>query len=334
MFFSSTPRQRGRYDLVLEASRLADDLGFAAVWVPERHFGDFGGIFPNPAVMAAHLAASTRHIGLRAGSVITPLHESIRVAEEWSMVDNLSGGRVSVSIGSGWNANDFALAPDRFADRREVMWEQFGELRTLWSGGQVERRNGAGETLRVGIQPQPVQAEIPVWATSGGSRGTFEQAGRHRVNVLTHMIGQDLPALADNIAAYRGQLGGADGLVTLMLHTYAGAIGEDVRSTVGEAMRGYLRSALSLKQSELSGRGRSDVSAAAEDEEMVNELLDVAFDKYYEHGSLLGSVEKIGEMIERVGSAGVGEIACLVDFGLPPEAVLDGIKRFAAQFLG
>ncbi len=333
MFFSNTPQQQDRYDLVLEASRLADDLGYTAVWVPERHFGDFGGIFPNPALMTAHLAATTRRIGLRAGSVITPLHDSIRVAEEWSMVDNLSGGRAAVSIGSGWNANDFAIYPDRFSSRREVMWSQLVELRALWGGNPIERRNGADEVIQVRIQPRPVQSEIPVWATSGGSRGTFEQAGRHRTNVLTHLIGQDLPALADNVAAYRDRLGDADGVVTLMLHTYLGAVGEDVRSVVHDPMRAYLRSALSLRQSEMSGLGRSDVSAAAEDEDMVNELLDVSFERYYSNGSLLGTAEEVSRMITRVANVGVGEIACLVDFGLPFRAVLDGIKRFAVEIM-
>ncbi|MEV6409930.1 MupA/Atu3671 family FMN-dependent luciferase-like monooxygenase [Kribbella sp. NPDC051718] len=329
MFFSSAPLQADRYRLVLDAGKLADDLGFRAVWVPERHFGDFGSIFPNPAVIAAHLAATTRRIEIRAGSVITPLHDIIRVAEEWSMVDNLSNGRVAISIGSGWNVNDFVLQPDRFEQRKEVMWDQFEELNALWRGEQIERRNGAGQRTEVGIRPHPVQPELPMWATSGGSPATYEEAGRRGTNVLTHLIAQDLPVLAKNIAAYRAARKSEGGIVTLMLHTYIGAEGEDVRAVVQDPLRDYLRSALSLYD-----RGRADKAAASTiDDAMVEELLDVAFDKYYLTGSLLGSPEKAAKTIAEVQEQGVDEIACLIDFGLPAEAVLGGLKRFAEHFL-
>lgn len=333
MFFSSAPRQRDRYRLVVEASRLAEELGFQAVWVPERHFDNFGGIFPNPAVIAAHLAAVTSRLQIRAGSVITPLHDVIRVAEEWSVVDNLSGGRVAVSIGSGWNANDFVLQPDRYERRKEIMWDELGRLKALWRGECISRRNGSGNRVDVGIQPLPVQPDIRVWATTGGSRSTYEQAGRHGLNVLTHLIGQDMPALAENIRAYRAQPAAVDGIVTLMLHTYLGEEGEDVRSTVAEPLRTYLRSALNLRQAEMSGQGRAKISAVTKDDSMVEELLDIAFDKYYVNGSLLGSAAKITDMIAAVSEVGVQEIACLIDFGLPAAVVLDGLKRFADRFI-
>ena len=56
----------------------------------------------------------TERIEIRAGSVVLPLHNPIRCAEDWSVVDNLSNGRVGLSFASGWHANDFALAPDNF----------------------------------------------------------------------------------------------------------------------------------------------------------------------------------------------------------------------------
>jgi acyl-CoA synthetase (AMP-forming)/AMP-acid ligase II len=98
MFFSSEAASPGReaYRLVLDGARMADEAGLAAVWLPERHFDRFGGLFPNPSVIAAALAATTRRISLRAGSVVLPLHHPVRVAEEWSVVDNLSDGRVEL----------------------------------------------------------------------------------------------------------------------------------------------------------------------------------------------------------------------------------------------
>jgi alkanesulfonate monooxygenase SsuD/methylene tetrahydromethanopterin reductase-like flavin-dependent oxidoreductase (luciferase family) len=71
--------------------------------------------------MADALAMVTKRIGLRAGSVVLPLHHPARVAEEWAVVDNLSGGRVAVSFASGWHSDDFVFAPENYADRRAVM---------------------------------------------------------------------------------------------------------------------------------------------------------------------------------------------------------------------
>src|SRR5215470_14828521 len=127
MFFSSAGDLRpgrGRYALLLDAVRFADRRGFAAVWTPERHFHPFGGLFPNPAVLSAGIATATERLEIRAGSLISPLHSALRIAEEWSVVDNLSGGRAAISFGAGWNVDDFVFAPDHYERRYEVMAQQ------------------------------------------------------------------------------------------------------------------------------------------------------------------------------------------------------------------
>lgn len=126
----------GRYDLLLEGARFADEHGFAAVWTPERHFHEFGGLYPNPAVTGAAVAAVTRRVGIRAGSVVVPLHHPARIAEEWAVVDNISGGRAGVSLASGWNAVDFALRPEGYAGRKDAVIEAVGQLRSLWRGSR------------------------------------------------------------------------------------------------------------------------------------------------------------------------------------------------------
>src|SRR5436853_2564857 len=105
MFFSSTSQggDGDKYALLKRAARFADARGFCAVWSPERHFHRFGCLFPNPSITSAALAMITDRIQIRAGSLISPLHDTVRVAEDWSVVDNFSRGRVAVSFGSGWN---------------------------------------------------------------------------------------------------------------------------------------------------------------------------------------------------------------------------------------
>src|SRR2546429_2878180 len=131
----------GRYDLLLDGARFADEHGFSAVWTPERHFHPFGGLYPNAALTGAAVAAVTRRIGIRAGSVVLPLHNPIRVAEEWSVVDNLSNGRVGLSFASGWHARDFALMPENYAARKEVMARGIATIKKLWAAEAVPAKS-------------------------------------------------------------------------------------------------------------------------------------------------------------------------------------------------
>src|SRR5205807_10012295 len=124
-----------------------------------------GGIYPNPAVTGAAVAGITSNIEIRAGSVVLPLHDPLRVAEEWSVVDNRSGGRVAVSFASGWNANDFVLSPHNFSDRKQIMLREIETVRSLWRGDAISRKNGLGQEVSVKIHPQPVQRELPIWLT-------------------------------------------------------------------------------------------------------------------------------------------------------------------------
>lgn len=108
-----------RYKLLLDGARFADQNGFEAVWTPERHFHAFGGLYPNPSVASAAIAAVTERVKIRAGSCVLPLHHPIRVAEEWALVDNLSKGRVGIAFAAVWQPNDFVLRPENFAERKQ-----------------------------------------------------------------------------------------------------------------------------------------------------------------------------------------------------------------------
>jgi natural product biosynthesis luciferase-like monooxygenase protein len=235
------------YRLLLESARFADANRLSAVWTPERHFHSFGGLYPNPAVTGAAVAAVTERVGIRAGSVVAPLHHPARIAEEWSVVDNLSGGRVGVSFASGWHTVDFVLRPENYLDRRNAMVDAVDTVRRLWRGEEAEFADGTGEKQAVRIFPPPVQPELPVWITSAGSPETCRMAGRLGAGLLTHLLGQDLATLERNIATYRGELaGGVRGHVALMLHTMLGTDRDLVRDQVREPFCRYLRSSIDL----------------------------------------------------------------------------------------
>src|SRR5205085_8458380 len=118
-------------------------------------------------------------------------------------------------------------------------------VRKLWRGESIVRRGGAGNEIDVAIHPRPVQQELPVWVTAAGNVETFRSAGRIGANLLTHLLGQTVEALADKIAAYRAawredrSRAGA-GHVTLMIHTFISDDLAYVRRTVHQPFTDYL----------------------------------------------------------------------------------------------
>ena len=322
-YFSSNEAEfaQGKYQLLLEGSQFADQHDFSAVWVPERHFHAFGGLYPNPSLLATALAMVTERIRLRAGSVVLPLHHPIRVAEEWAVVDNLSEGRVDLSFATGWNPNDFILSPDRYDKRVEVTYSGIETIQKVWRGESISEPNGVGEAHEVRIYPQPQQKELNVWLTCSGGAERFIDAGRLGYNVLTALLFQPVDELAEKIALYREARAKQGynphtGHVTLMLHTYVGQEMEEVRHKVRVPFIDYLKSSANLWQ-----RGNTKPLEALSEKEQQN-MLTYAFERYYQTSALIGTPQTCFQFIERLKAIGVNEIACLIDFGVDMASVL------------
>jgi natural product biosynthesis luciferase-like monooxygenase protein len=327
---SDTQDHRERYRLLFEGAKFADQHGFEAVWTPERHFHAFGGLFPNPSVMSAALAAVTERVHIRAGSVVLPLHHPIRIAEEWSLVDNISGGRAGIAFASGWHADDFVFSPGSYADRKELTFRGIEQIKSLWRGEPAKVMGGAGNEIEVKIFPTPVQPELPVWVTAAGTPETFIKAGELGANVLTHLLGQTVEEVAERISLYRKTLAerGRDprsGRVTLMLHTYLDRDLEAVREKVRVPFTNYLKSSIGLISRLVDSLGLTlDLKTMSETD--LDDLLAFAFDRYFETSALFGTPVTCGHMIGRLKTIGVDEVACLIDFGIDADSVLTGLQ--------
>ncbi|MFD8470759.1 MupA/Atu3671 family FMN-dependent luciferase-like monooxygenase [Streptomyces globisporus] len=325
---SGTPEA---YDALFETVRFADEHGFSSVWLPERHFDSFGGLFPNPAVLASAVARETGRVRINAGSVVLPLHDPVRVAEEWSVVDNLSGGRVGIGCATGWHARDFALHPDRFADRRRIAFDHLDEVRRLWRGEAVRRRTGEGAEAEIRIRPRPVQEEPPFFLATSGQRASYEEAARRGLGVVTNLMSQTVDELAANIALYRRTRAacGLDpdaGRVTVLVHTYLGDDHATARADALEPMVRYLRSSLLMRSAATAaGQRREDVAAASEED--LDYLFRRAYDRYCDRRALIGTPDSVAPFVAALHGAGVDEIAALVDFGMDRERLRSGLER-------
>ncbi|MEU6846572.1 MupA/Atu3671 family FMN-dependent luciferase-like monooxygenase [Streptomyces sp. NPDC046716] len=322
------------YDRIVETARFADTHGFSSLWIPERHFHSFGGLFPNPAVLAAALARETERIRLNAGSVVLPLHDPVRVAEEWAVVDRLSGGRVGLGCATGWHARDFALHPDRFARRTEIAFEHLAAVRELWRGGTVRREDGDGRPADVSTLPRPVQEAPPMFLATSGRRESYEEAARRDLGIVTNLMNQTVAELAANIAHYRAARArhGLDpdaGRVTVLLHTYLTDDHATARAEAREPMTRYLRSSLQMRSAAGAvASGERDVAEASEAD--LEYLFLRAYDRYCDERALIGTPETCAPVVAALRDAGVDEIAALVDFGMPAELARAGLDRLAA----
>jgi natural product biosynthesis luciferase-like monooxygenase protein len=331
MFFSSDGSQGGanKYRLLLECARFADRRGFDAVWTPERHFQNFGGLFPNPSVLSAALAMITEHVEIRAGSLVLPLHNPIRVAEDWLLLDNLSGGRVGLSLASGWHPSDFALAPEAYAERRRLLEEGIETIRRIWSEGKITTACVGGGEAEITVLPRPLRPMLPLWITTSGTLATWAKAGELNANILSGLQGDPEIELAPRIEVYRRSRrehghDPAAGKVTVMLHTFLGSDLDVVRDTVRGPMVRYLKFFIAQGKNSLDATSLGVEPSALSDRDQ-EDLAAFAFTSFFEGRSLLGTPESCAPLIRRLKSIGVNEVACLLDFGLAAEAVMDGL---------
>ncbi|AZV80913.1 LLM class flavin-dependent oxidoreductase (plasmid) [Parasedimentitalea marina] len=334
-----------KYKLLLDGARFADANGFNAVWTPERHFHAFGGPYPNPSVTGAAVAAVTENIGVRAGSCVAPLHHPARIAEEWSVIDNLTNGRAGIGFASGWQPDDFILRPENTPPaNKPALYDAIETVRKLWRGEEVEFPRQDGSPHAVVTQPRPVSKELPIWVTTAGNPNTWREAGEIGANVLTHLLGQSIDEVASKIRIYHDALRAAghnpdDFTVTLMLHTYLAETREQARAIARDPMKDYLRAAAGLikqyawafpafkRPKGVNNAFDMQLDGLSPDE--LEAILDFAFERYFEDSGLFGTVSDAVARVEQLKRIGVDEVACLIDYGIAPDVVMEGLKPLA-----
>ena len=336
---------QGKYHLLLEGAKFADENGFSAVWTPERHFHAFGGPYPNPSVTGAAVAAVTKNLAVRAGSIVAPLHHPARIAEEWAVIDNLTGGRVGLAMASGWQPDDFVLRPENTPPaNKPALYETIEAVRRLWAGETVDFPRADGKMHGVVTQPRPVSDSLPMWVTSAGNPETWREAGKLGASVLTHLLGQTVAEVKDKIGVYQEALREAghdpkDFTVTLMLHTFLADTREEAREIAREPMKDYLRSAAGLikqyawafpafKKPE-GAKNAFELDLESLEPEELEGILDFAFERYFNDSGLFGTIEDAVKRVEEVKAIGVGEVACLIDYGIDAEIALAGLRPLA-----
>lgn len=149
----------------------AESLGFNGAWVAEHHFRRIGCI-PNPAVVLSSLSQVTSHIRLGSAVAVLPLRDAREVAEDYAMVDILSGGRLNMGVGAGASKLEFEQAGVSFADRRDLFETHLTQLKSNWQTSTP-------------LNIAPVQSPSPPIYVATSSPGRAYQAGLAGDSVLS-----------------------------------------------------------------------------------------------------------------------------------------------------
>ncbi|WP_433253763.1 LLM class flavin-dependent oxidoreductase [Streptosporangium sp. CA-135522] len=328
------------YDYHLELVELAEELGFHGVRLAEHHFRDYG-VVPNLFTMLAHMAARTERLRLGTGIVVLPLHNPVHVAEEAAMVDVLSGGRLDLGIGRGYQSFEFEGFGIDLAEARDRFNEALEVVLGLWGSSSFGHE---GKFYRTGTEvelvPRPAQTPFPPIHVAAVSPET-----------VTMYAERGLPILADPAAPFRKVVQAAE-----TWRDTAGRAGHEVSAaelvvarsvyvapTVEQAREDQARFETMFDRSRIFNDKSSPIDSrtgkAAQGFEYYQDRYlkggSVSADFRWEQLEVIGDPERVIGQIRLLQDAGFADLLC--DFGSTRPMPLEDMKKvmrfFAAEVM-
>jgi probable F420-dependent oxidoreductase len=167
--------------MVRDFAQAAEGLGYHHLGAPDHVLGvnvasrpDWGArntskdCFHDPFVLFGFLSACTRTIEVSTQVMILPQRQTALVAKQAAEVDVLSGGRLRLGIGIGWNHVEYEALGENFQNRGRRSEEQIAVLRALWTQEVVSFEGRWHRITHAGLNPLPIQRPIPIWLGAGG----------------------------------------------------------------------------------------------------------------------------------------------------------------------
>ena len=204
---------------VRDYAQAAEDLGYAHLLTYDHVIGadtanrpDWRGpyslhsLFHEPFVLFGYLAAFTRRLELVTGILILPQRQTVLVAKQAAEVDVLSGGRLRLGVGIGWNDVEYQALHERFSDRGRRSEEQIAVLRALFTQESVTFHGRWHHIEAAGLNPLPVQRPIPIWI-GGSSEATLKRVARIGDGWLPQMPPDRARELIGRLRSYAEELG-------------------------------------------------------------------------------------------------------------------------------
>jgi alkanesulfonate monooxygenase SsuD/methylene tetrahydromethanopterin reductase-like flavin-dependent oxidoreductase (luciferase family) len=301
------------YDQLLDEVVLAEELGFETFFIAEHHFHEYG-IVPSPPVLLGAAAARTSRIGLGVAVSVLPFHHPMVAAEEYALLDQLSGGRLRLGVGSGYLRHEFEGFLIDPADKRARFEEALEVLQRAWSGEPVtfHGRHYRVEGARIAVTPLQ-RPHPPLWTAILRPEAAWHVGRQGRDIMLipyaTCATVADLGQVVSEFTRGRAEPGGAPGDVAVAMHTYVAERPGQARPEAEEALDRYVRTRLYARQR--------------------------SYDELEQAGLILfGDPEQVARRVERLQALGVTHLLILVNFGaLQAERVRASMERFARSVM-
>lgn len=194
-FFSTLdhhPNETGRSlaDVYQEAhkhAQLADQLGFSCFWSGEHHYLQNVGSVPNPAILLSSLAQYTQNIRLGSAVAVLPMRDPILTAENYAMVDTLSGGRLNFGVGTGQVEEEYQGMGKDFNSRHATFEQSLSTLLEYWSSQSGNYPDTEDSITSLNICPKSLPQESsrpPVYVATVSPEGAYK-AGKNGYSILT-----------------------------------------------------------------------------------------------------------------------------------------------------
>ena len=313
------------YDDMLEQAKLAEQLGYCGVTVPEHHFMNIL-MNPSPLMLAVKVASVTTRIPITAAVLVLPFLDMKRIAGEIALADCLTDGRIQLGVGRGAFRYEF----DRFgvpvADSRDRFDESLAVLEALLSGEEVSWDSEHYKFAPLTIMPRPVQKPYPpIWIAALAPMAIYHCALRGYCVQTTPLMATAELVKQQADAFFRGAAEARDKAANTRLSMLrVGYVARDEADAEEKRVmaHGYYRRFTNMFETPGTiDRGSIDPIEIEQSPEELGESL------------LVGTTEQVIEKLQIYAAAGIHEINLNMNIGATPAETLESIERFAAEVM-
>lgn len=318
------------YRQILAQIDEGERMGLYATWFAEHHFFDYGGHVPSPAVMLAAVAQRTERMKLGSGIAMIGLQDPIRTAEQYAMVDHLSGGRLLFGIGRGFQKCEFDAFQRDMSESRVVFDEAHDVIRRAWTEESFSFEGKYTRVKNLRVIPKPLQKPTPPFYVAclfTPQSFAWTAAQGYDLMIVPYAT-PDLSMVKGNIDAYlrRRQASGVSGEADVMpvLHFYCGENAEEAKETPRAPLMRYLGAFAASARED----AYSDQYAAYTG--LSEALTKFDYDTFmYPERVIFGDPDQCVARIRHFQALGATHVSFVVDFGgIAHEKVLASLERF------
>jgi alkanesulfonate monooxygenase SsuD/methylene tetrahydromethanopterin reductase-like flavin-dependent oxidoreductase (luciferase family) len=313
----------------VEITQAAEELGFRNMWLAEHHFSTYG-LLSRPLAYALHLANKTHHIRVGTAVIVVPLHHPLVIAEEIATLDLLSGGRLDVGLGRGYQRYEFERLGVELGESR-TRWEEAVDIILLALAGKTFSYEGKHYRIpETTVFPQPLQKpHPPIWVTAQ-SPDSVDATVKRGFNLLTGGYGVSIDRLREFRKAFDARLAEYPPKqpmhVGIQRPVYVADSEAEARAAAEQA-RWNLRVTLSLRNNYERVEGGHAMPVPFANEPSTEEILDTF--------SVIGTPDTCIRQIRRLQDVmRIDHFNCSFSFGdLSQDQVLGSMRRFSRDVM-